>query len=299
VPRPANGYKNSADQSIPGVHDITSRYKETGGLLNWAYSQGKKGVPLYQANVLQIGHAVHRMAELDLRGAPKREVETVPYQMLGLPEDIDKAFAAFSQYQGWRKDHCIRALAFEEALVSEVHQFGGTFDIVALVDGDRSLLDFKTSKSASDVYLDQRLAMAAHGALWRENHSDLPLAGYHLIILPKDGKPFGHHAFADLAPELEMFLLQLDCWRIEKGLQRARSRRQVKAAPEPMPVLKSLRASVEALKPPRRTTRAKVKVNKVEVTAAPTAPQPIPMPMLNERPQSMAAILRQYGHITA
>jgi hypothetical protein len=77
MPRPKDGYRNRADQPIPGVHDITGRYKETGGLLNWAYSQGKKGVPLYQQNVLQIGHAVHRMAELDLRRAPKRIIEII------------------------------------------------------------------------------------------------------------------------------------------------------------------------------------------------------------------------------
>jgi hypothetical protein len=296
MPRPANGYKNAADQPIPGVHDVTNRYKETGGLLNWAYSQGKKGVPLYQQNVLNIGHAVHRMAELDLRGAPKREVEIIPYQMLGPPEDIDKAFAAFKQYEGWRKDHCVRAIAFEEALVSETHQVGGTPDIIGLVDGDRALLDFKTSKTASDVYLDQKLAMAAHGCLWHENHPDLPLAGYHLIILPKDGKLFGHHAFADLAPELEMFLLQLDCWRIEKGLRRARSKR---VAPEPMPLKDVLEASVAALKLRRRTTRANTKVEEPAAPQPIPIPIPIPMPMLDERPQTMAEILRANGLIPA
>jgi hypothetical protein len=219
----------------------------------------------------------------------QREVETVPYQMLRPPEDIDKAFAAFKQYEGWRKDHCVRALAFEEALVSEVHQVGGTPDIIALVDGDRALLDFKTSKTASDVYLDQRLAMAAHGALWHENHPDLPLVGYHLIVLPKDGSRFGYHAFADLSLELEMFLLQLDCWRIEKGLQRARSKR---SAPEPMPLMDALRASAAAVNR-RHTPRAKAKVE----APAPAAPQPVSMSMVNVRPQSMAEILRAYEHI--
>jgi len=51
--RPKSGYFNAAGQPIPGTHDITGRYKEMGGLMNWAYSQGKKGVPLYQRDALR------------------------------------------------------------------------------------------------------------------------------------------------------------------------------------------------------------------------------------------------------
>jgi hypothetical protein len=306
MPRPKDGYQNAAGQAVPGVHDITSRYKETGGLLNWAYSQGKKGVPLYQANVLQIGHAVHRMAELDLRGAPTDEVETVPYQMLGLAEDIDKAFAAFREYLHWRKDHCVRALAFEEALVSELHQVGGTPDTIALVDGDRALLDFKTSKTASDIYLDQRLAMAAHGCLWHENHPDLPLAGYHLIILPKDGSRFGHHAFADLSLELEMFLLQLDCWRIERGLQRKRTKR----APSVSQAKETAQAAPVAAPKARGTRKPAIELTPEPLQPMPMQPMAPPPPRveilqpakpaaLGLRPQTMAEILRANGLVPA
>jgi hypothetical protein len=132
--------------------------------------------------------------------------------MLQAPAAIDKAFQAFRQFLAWRKEHDVRAIASEQSLVSDAHQYGGTLDIIAWVDGARCLLDFKTCKTAGEVYLDQRLVMAAHGALWHEKHPDLPLAGYHLITLPKDGSRFGHHAFADLSPEFEMFILQLDCW---------------------------------------------------------------------------------------
>jgi len=43
--------------------------------------------------------------------------------------------------------------------------------------------------------------------------------GYHLISLPKDGSKFGHHAFADLSPEWEMFTaIPLDCCESRRGL---------------------------------------------------------------------------------
>jgi hypothetical protein len=302
MPRPKNGYVNAAGQPIPGTHDITGRYKEMGGLMNWAYSQGKKGVPLYQRDALDIGTAVHRMAELDLRGATEREIERVPYEMLQASIDIDKAWMAFRQFRDWRKEHEVRAIAFEESLVSEVHQYGGTIDIVALIDGTRGLLDFKTSKTARDIYLDQRLVMAAHGNLWTECHPELPLVGgYHLITLPKDGSKFGHHAFANLCPEWAMFTLQLDCWRIEKGLTRKRTVR-------PATVVSASKARLAAEMPrPRRPAR------RPAVATAPVAKAPTPERAIVRDPAeqlrmveiappppvqlSMAELLRSYGHV--
>jgi hypothetical protein len=312
MPRPKSGYFNAAGQPIPGTHDITGRYKEMGGLMNWAYSQGKKGVPLYQRDALDIGTAVHRMAELDLRGIPEREIERVPYETLQASVDIDKAWMAFRQFRDWRKEHEVRAIAFEESLVSEIHQYGGTLDVIALIDGARGLLDFKTSKTAGDIYLDQRLVMAAHGNLWREKHPELPLpGGYHLISLPKDGSKFGHHAFADLSPEWEMFTLQLDCWRIEKGGARKRAVKPATVVPAP-----KVRLETEAPKPempkPRRPARKPKPIAEPAVAAAPVAKAPIPewafarpaeqLCMVEIAPPppvqlSMAELLRSYGHI--
>jgi len=299
---------NAAGQPIPGTHDITGRYKEMGGLMNWAYSQGKKGVPLYQRDALDIGTAVHRMAELDLRGTIERKIERVPYETLQVPIDIDKAWMAFRQFRDWRKEHEVRAIAFEESLVSEVHQYGGTLDIVALIDGARCLLDFKTSKTASDIYLDQRLVMAAHGNLWTEKYPELPLlGGYHLIILPKDGSKFGHHAFADLSRELEMFLLQLDCWKIEKGLTRKRAVRPATVVSAPKVRLAAEAQPKPEMPKPRRPARKSTnRETAAFLTAAAAASKPasaieppaieVP-PLIAPRPLTMAEVLRSYGHI--
>jgi hypothetical protein len=277
MPRPKNGYQNAAGQPVPGVHDITGRFADKNGLINWAYSQGMKGVPLYEKGTLDIGTVVHQMAELDLRGAPQRDVERVPHEMLSTPADIDKAFQAFGAFQQWRKEHDVRVIAFEEALVFERWQYGGTLDCIAWVDGVRSLIDFKTCKTAKQVYLEQRLVMAAHGALWREHHPDLPIAAYHLVNLPKDGSRPGHHSFADLALEFEMFTLQLDCWKIEKGLSRKRAVKPVAPAAEAAPATEA---------------PAKNRVRKTKVPAAPPILLPPPQVSL-----SMAEILRSYGHV--
>src|SRR5258708_39725285 len=123
-----------------------------GGLMNWAYSQGQKGVPLYQRDALDIGTAVHRMAELDLRGIPEREIERVPYETLQASVDIDKAWMAFRQFRDWRKEHEVRAIAFEKSLVSEIHQYGGTPHPTALAARPPRPLGLQTHKTPGAPY---------------------------------------------------------------------------------------------------------------------------------------------------
>jgi hypothetical protein len=324
MPRPANGYTNAAGQKIPGVHDVTGRYKDTKGLMHWIHQEGLKGNVNPYASAADIGTAVHKMCELDLKGAPTREIEAVPHQMLSIPDDIDKAWQSFRAFQEWRREHHVQAIAFEESLVSETVQYGGTLDVIAFVDGVRSLIDFKTCKDASRVFLEQRIVMAAHGNLWREKHPDLPIHAFHLINLPKDGSRPGHHSFADLSPEWEMFTLQLDCWRIEKGLIRKRSvkpspraealadlatRLEAMAAEKPTAAATSVPSVVSSVAakpkpekaPAKPKTAAKPRGRKSKVAPVEAPPPVIVSPPLQPPPlrtfQSMAELLRSYGHV--
>jgi hypothetical protein len=231
MPRPADGYKNAAGQPVPGTTTIAKRYADKSGLIYWAHKEGLKGNHDLYATAADIGTAVHKMCELDLRGASEREIKAVPGQMLSTREDINKACNAFDSFREWRKEHQVRAVAFEESLVSEELQYGGTFDIIAWVDGQRSLLDFKTCKDASRCYLEQKVAMSAHANLWHEQHPDQPIEAYHLIMLPKDGSRPVAHRFADLDTEWHMFALQLECWKLENGISKKASLKRAAAAP--------------------------------------------------------------------
>ncbi len=64
------------------------------------------------------------------------------------------------------KEHGFRPLAVEAFLINESLGFGGTLDLVAELDGEVWLLDWKTGKSvaspAGEVYRDHRLQLAAY-----------------------------------------------------------------------------------------------------------------------------------------
>lgn len=207
MPRPTEGYRNKAGDEIPGVSDITKRFKNPAALINWAYNQGRDGLPRNGRAELDIGTAVHMMCELDLQGRPDDDIEFYITTTLRDPEQLEKARTAFKAFRQWRAKFHVEPYAQELSLVSEKHQFGGTFDTVAYIRNGLGLLDFKSSKDGA-VYPDHVHQIAAYGMLWEETHPNEVLGqGYHLIMLPKDGSKPIHREFswADLEPFREQF----------------------------------------------------------------------------------------------
>lgn len=295
MPRPKNGYTNAAGQPIPGTHDPISRYMDQTALKIWAHKQGLAGRSLYERSAIDIGSAVHGMAELDLKGRPDREIEAYAHEVLTVPDQLRKAFTSFEAFRRWREQCHVRAIAQEVALVSEMYQYGGTPDTIAMIDGGLGLIDFKTSPKP---YPDHLVALAAHGQLWDENHPSERLSSYHLLCLPKDGSAFKHHAYADLSQQWELFQLWLDAYRLEKGCTLAKTAKA--GTPKPKP------AEVKAEMPrPRRPARKPSAVDEFLAKAARTPkPAPVierpavePMVMIAPRPRTMAEILRNYGHV--
>jgi hypothetical protein len=292
MPRPKNGYINAAGHPVPGTHDPISRYMDQTALKFWAYKRGQQGLPLFDRAAIDIGSAVHGMAELDLKGRPDREIEAYAHDRLVAPDHLRKAFASFGQFREWRQQCQVRAIAQEVSLVSETHQFGGTPDTIAMVGNRVGLLEFKTSPKP---YPDHLIAMAAHGRLWEETHPQHKLdGGFHLIILPKDGTAFQHHAYEDLSLQWRIFTLWLEAFRLEKA-----EKVEKVAPPFVAPTVEMRRAAAKACdaakawepapasaaKPPRRAPRARAVPTGVASTLAAAAPA------------SMAEMLRSYGHV--
>jgi hypothetical protein len=249
----------------------------------WAHKQGLAGLPLYQRAAIDIGSAVHHMAELDLKGRPDREIEAYAHEALTVPDQLRKAFTSFEAFRRWREQCHVRAIAQEVTLVSETHQYGGTPDTIALIDGGLGLLDFKTSPKP---YPDHLVALAAHGRLWEENNPQQPLNSYHLICLPKDGSDFAHHAYADLGQQWELFTLWLAAYRIEKGCSTRRTVETVVPAPKSALVAETTATAAA----PKRARKPKPTNKPVEAKA--------PALLAPPRPSfTMAELLRSYGHV--
>ena len=163
MPTPKAGYRLKDGTPVPGTTTICSAYKDSGGLIHWAWNQGKQGLDYRETRdkAGDIGTLVHAAIEAKLNDAP------LPL----LPEEGAKAINAFLE---WEKQNKIEILEQEIQLVSEEFRYGGTLDAVGLVDGKYVLLDWKTSKG---VYKNYLLQLAAYAQLWNENYPDRAITG--------------------------------------------------------------------------------------------------------------------------
>lgn len=242
MPRPAQGYRNAAGLVIPGTSDILKRYMNSARLLYWAFNRGKQGnAKLYDDHAINIGTVVHKMAELDLTDQPQDDIEFYATTTLGNPEHRAMADSAFTAFKKWREAFHVRPHVQEVSLVSEQLQYGGTLDTVAVIRNGLGIIDFKTT-AKGEVYEDHVLQLAAYGILWNETHPGEQLtAGYHLILLPKEGGAPIHREYShdQLHPFRQRFWLYRKAFELEATCCDPKVLAGIAVAPSPAPKRRS------------------------------------------------------------
>jgi len=70
MPTPKKGYFLKDGTNVPGTTTIIGRFKESGGLIQWAYNRGKEGLKLYESRdkAAELGTIVHSMVEEYIKG---------------------------------------------------------------------------------------------------------------------------------------------------------------------------------------------------------------------------------------
>jgi len=214
---PRKGYFTEDGLKVPSVTTIIGRFKESGALIRWAYSQGEQGVSLYEKRdaAADVGTYVHSMIEAFLTDG---EVE-VPSPAGMTPENIERAASAYQAFRTWLEGSRLKVTPLEQHFVSEAHRFGGTPDAIAdEQDGTRSLLDWKSSRS---FYSDQLVQVAAYRELWNEVHPERAIAGgVHIVRFGKDGGDFEHRYFPPTHRKLAAAWAQFLCFREAYALDR-------------------------------------------------------------------------------
>ena len=221
MPTPRAGYFLKDGTKVPGTTTIIGRFKDSGGLLHWAFKQGKSGaVRLYDEaeKAADIGTCAHGMVELRLKGSD--DVAVAEYAEATCPDtDMRKrAWSSFKAYEAWASNFKVTILHQEIQLVSEQHRFGGTPDAIGLIGNELTLLDWKTSNS---VYADYLIQLSAYRHLWEENNPDQPITGgFHLLRFAKEHGDFAHHYFPNLDNAWRQFVLFREAYEIDKELKK-------------------------------------------------------------------------------
>lgn len=205
-------YLTPDGKKVPGVTTILGRFKESGGLLQWAFQVGKSGASsLYEKRdeAGEVGSFAHSWVESDIHATPR---VPVPAPML---ERVESAFGAWRE---WFEGARMTIVATELPFVSARHRFGGTIDAIGRdVKGRFCLIDWKTS---SGIYTDYALQLAAYELLWNEHHpGELLTGGHHICRFSKQHGDFEHRHWPELADAAEMFLLLTRAYELDRKLR--------------------------------------------------------------------------------
>lgn len=154
----------------------------------------------------KIGSVVHEWIEeyvqanaegrsVTVIGPKQGEVDTKHVRDISLPYN-EKAQDAIKQFLSWTEDHEITWLAAEQKAFSHGKGYAGTYDADAVIDGKRTLIDWKTSKRIYDEYPLQAAAYVyarEEESAWKAKRygADRTRYGQMMILrVPKTGGEF-------------------------------------------------------------------------------------------------------------
>jgi hypothetical protein len=213
--RPKGGYRLKDGSRVPGVTTIINRFKESGGLVRWAYQCGLDGIDIDKArdNAAEAGSIAHDMIDAWVHGGE--------WQPNGgeTEETLDKAQKGFEGFLSWATSTHLEVIETEVSLVSERHRYGGTIDGIGRLNGETVLLDWKSSNR---LYGDYIIQIAAYVKLLEECRRER-VTGIHLLRVGKVHGDFHHHAWPVAVSELgwRAFACQRELWDLDKPLKAA------------------------------------------------------------------------------
>lgn len=218
MPHPKGGYRLKNRKKVPGVTTIIGRFKDSGGLLWWAFDQGKAAErgeinSLYDKRdeAAESGTLAHELVEKYINGEGLYALKKQCNDPL--------AWQGFENYLTWEKNSKIKIIEQEMELVSEIYCYGGCLDGIG-EDTDKRLclIDWKTSNR---VYQDHIIQLAAYKHLWEINNPDKPITGgFHLCRFSKEHADFTHHYWAELDDAWEQFKLFRTAYDLDKRLKK-------------------------------------------------------------------------------
>ncbi len=177
-------YRTRDGTGAPGTGKVLDNLGwNTDPLKWWAWKRGKEGIRLdAPSEEKNIGRLAHDIIEKQLRD----ELGPEEYG----DEENPAVLRSVQGFNTWKRNYRVEVTEVETILVSEEHRFSCRLDIVARVEGQRTIIDIKTGKG---IYDEHWMQLAAHLRAWDENFpDDIVLGGTHVINLHKLTGGFNH-----------------------------------------------------------------------------------------------------------
>lgn len=183
---------------IPSVTEIISILNKP-FLVEWSNKLGLKGINVNEVLLesQEIGTDFHEaIANYFKKKLDISKIKPEVKEML-------------KKFLRWRKIKDIMPMLIEYPLISTRYEYGGCIDLVAVLEDDLTLLDFKTSKRIYPIY---RLQLAGYWQLLSENGIEIKQAG--IIKVPRaSSSPIEEIYFRDLQQEMDYFIILAETYK--------------------------------------------------------------------------------------
>ena len=213
---------------IPSVTTIQGRFKNSGGLINWAYNTGidhggmstdERPNGLYDTTkeALSIGTLAHRMVELYISN---NDVSLAIKELTPSETEEVSARLAFENFLNWWDSQGFEVIQQEFPMTCEL--YGGTPDAIAInKKGRYVILDWKTSKA---IYGDYLVQCAAYAHLWNQrlfiDQIDQTISTVHICRFSKTSADFEHRSFTNIEKEIDYFLQLAKLYQLDKEISK-------------------------------------------------------------------------------
>ena len=153
-------YKNSKEKKIVGTTTALNILAKP-PLIPWAYKRGRDGLELYESRdkAANVGTIVHARIMAYYLGYKIDNCNISP-EVWKL---TDNSLLSFFE---WARPRKLKTILVETPMISEKYQYGGTPDVYGEMDGELTLLDFKTG---AGLYPEFFVQLAAYSNLLVEN----------------------------------------------------------------------------------------------------------------------------------
>lgn len=201
-------YKTKDGKVVPGATTITGLLNKP-YLVKWANQLGLEGIDsaTYTDEAAKTGTLAHAMIQADLTG---EKIDRAQFSEI----QIDLAENSILSFLEWKARHQIKVIHCEVPFVSDKMKYGGTVDCYCELDGNRVLLDFKTSKS---IYPEYFVQTAAYAELLREN--GFPVEECRILRVGRDAtEGFEERSISDTRKWFEIFQHLLAIYWLKKEL---------------------------------------------------------------------------------
>lgn len=190
---------------VPGVTTVIG-LRAKPALVKWANNLGLAGIDSsrYTDDKASIGTLAHQMI---LDHFMERKTDTADYT----PNQVDAAENSLLSFYEWEKGKDIKPVLIEAPLTSTIG-YGGTIDLYAVIDGVRTLVDFKTG---SGIYDEHYYQLSAYRYLLMA--AEQPVDQARILLIPRsEDEKFKEEVYTDFTIGWDWFSTMLKIYQIEQ-----------------------------------------------------------------------------------